>query len=298
MGWKLASYWVELLGAEVRRIKGRYSTRIIEAGEGEPLLLLHGTGGHAENYIKNIGPLSQHFHVIAMDLLWHGRSQTSGFEPAVLPPLVDQVADVLDCLSLERVHIEGQSLGGWVAMLFALAHPQRVAKLVLTTPMGYVPGGDSRSHEDPGLLALRDSTLAVLRDPNPGMVRQRLERIVADPSIIPDEAVAVRHSFYNDPELNAVQQRLTQHYLGGPEPQAHVVTDELAARIEALTLVYWGDKNFVAPPVGLRLARAIPGGSFFCAENTGHWAQFENHETHNREVLRFLLGGTAIAGDA
>src|SRR2546427_12796339 len=106
-------------------------------GEGEPLLLVHGTGGHAENYIRNIAPLARHFRVIAIDLLWHGRSQTTGFVSEVLPPLVDQLRDVLDTLKIERAHVEGQSLGGWVVMLFALAHPERLSKLIVTTPMGY-----------------------------------------------------------------------------------------------------------------------------------------------------------------
>src|SRR5689334_3171625 len=106
------SYWVELLGADVRTIRGRYQTRAIEAGHGEPLILLHGTGGHAENYVKNISALARHFRVCAIDFLWHGRSQTSGFEPEILPSLVDQVVDVLDQLGAPAAHIEGQSLGG------------------------------------------------------------------------------------------------------------------------------------------------------------------------------------------
>jgi 2-hydroxy-6-oxonona-2,4-dienedioate hydrolase len=83
------SFWVELLGASVYPLVGRYRTRVIEAGEGKPLVLLHGTGGHAG--IRNIAPLSRRHRVIAVDLLWHGRSQADGFDSQILPPLVDQV---------------------------------------------------------------------------------------------------------------------------------------------------------------------------------------------------------------
>lgn len=48
------SYWVDLLNCQVRLVQGRYRTRVIESGEGFPLILPHGTGGHAENYIRNI----------------------------------------------------------------------------------------------------------------------------------------------------------------------------------------------------------------------------------------------------
>jgi 2-hydroxy-6-oxonona-2,4-dienedioate hydrolase len=278
------TFWVELLDANVYRLKGRYRTRIIEAGEGEPLVLLHGTGGHAENYIRNIAALAQRHRVIAIDFLWHGRSQTTGFHPEVLPPLVDQVLDVLDTLKIDRAHVEGQSLGGWVAMLFALAQPRRVARLILTTPMGYRPDG----YEEPDPKAVRESNLATLREPTLANVRARLERIVANPAVVEDESVRVRQHFYSDPAVNAVQRQLMTHYLGGPEPKRHLVTDPMARRIAAPTLVYWGDKNFVPASVGERLAQQIPNGAFFCAPKCGHWAQFESHELHNREVLKFL----------
>ncbi|MGQ0651870.1 MAG: alpha/beta fold hydrolase [Betaproteobacteria bacterium] len=280
----MSSFWVDLLDASVYRLQGRYRTRIIEAGEGKPLVLLHGTGGHAENYIRNIMPLAQRHRVIAMDFIWHGGSQTSGFDPQVLPPLVDQVLDVLDTLKIGRAHLEGQSLGGWVAMLFALAHPQRLGRLVLTTPMGYRPDG----HEEPDAKAAREANLSTLRDPSFPNVKTRLQRIVANPAMVEDESVHVRQHFYSDPAVNAVQQKLMTHYLGGPEPKRHAVTDAMARRIAAPTLVYWGDKNFVPAAVGQRLASRIPNGKFICAPNCGHWAQFESFELHNREVLDFL----------
>lgn len=278
-------FWVELLHASVYVLRGKYRTRVIEAGEGVPLLLLHGTGGNAESYVRNIAPLARHFRVIAIDFLWHGRSQTEGFDPEVLPALVDQVRDVLDTLKIERAHVEGQSMGGWVAMLFAAAHPARLRKLVITAPMGYRP---DTGYVEPDPTPLRESNLAVLDDPNYDNVRARLARIVFDPSVVDEESVLVRQAFYRDPAVNAVQRRLMTHYLGGAEPRRHVVTDAVARRIAAPTLVYWGERNFVPPSVGQHLARTIPNARFFCSPATGHWAQFENFEAHNREVQRFL----------
>ena len=98
----------------------------------------------------------------------------------------------------------------------------------------------------------------------------------------------MRQAFYSDPAINAVQRELMTHYLGGAEPLRHAVTDAMARCIAAPTLVYWGEKNFIPPAVGQHLARQIPNAQFFCAPATGHWAQFENFEVHNREVLRFL----------
>src|SRR5690606_4391718 len=122
---------------------GKYRSRVLQAGQGPTLFLLHGTGGHLENYILNIAALSRHFRVIALDFLWHGLSQTEAYQDEIIPALVDQVIDVADTLGIERFHVEGQSLGGWVAMRLAMAHPDRVQRVILTTTMGYQPEAGS-----------------------------------------------------------------------------------------------------------------------------------------------------------
>jgi len=284
------SYWVEFLDAQVYRLKGRYRTRIVEAGQGPPLLLLHGTGGHIENYARNIMPLAKNFRVIAMDFLWHGGSETDGFEPAIVPKLVDHVIDVLDTLGINKTHLEGQSLGGWVAMQTALMHPERVDKLVLTTVQGYQPDvGSIADYVEPDAKRLQAHSLEILRDPSFENIRARLARVLANPTLLPDEAVAVRHKFYNDPAVNAVQQKLMSVYPIGAALREYTVTDAMAARIGMPALVYWGEKNASPPSVGRRLASQLQNGKFVCAPNTGHMAQFESYELHNREVTNFLL---------
>ncbi len=284
-----SSYWVELLGAQVKFVGSRYRTRIIEAGSGPPLLLLHGTGGHAENYIRNIMPFSRHFRAIAMDFLWHGASDTGHFDPELMPPLLDQIQDVLDSLSIDRVLVEGQSLGGWVAALLAMRHRDRVEKLILTTPMGYTPDpGALQDWTPPDFDKLRENSLDCLRDPTFENVRARIARIVHDPAVLTDEAVAVRHGFYNDPALNRAQQMVITNYLGGSAPQRHALTDDNLQTIKVPSLVYWGEYNLTPPALGRRLASRIPSAQFHCAANTGHWAQFENFEEHNAVVLEFL----------
>src|SRR5580704_19680427 len=69
------SMWLELVGTGIKETfhdVGGIRTRVLEAGDGPPLLILHGTGGHAETYQRNIGPLSRHFRVLVPDMLGHG----------------------------------------------------------------------------------------------------------------------------------------------------------------------------------------------------------------------------------
>jgi 2-hydroxy-6-oxonona-2,4-dienedioate hydrolase len=282
------SYWVDLLGSETRFVQGKYRTRTVQAGDGFPIVLLHGMGGHLENFVHNIPVYAKHFRTVAMDFLWHGRSQTDGFDEEVLPPLVDQVRDVIDTLDLGRVHLEGQSLGGWVAALFALRYPERLEKLILTTPTGYVPDegaipGYKRS--DPASMV--NQALAVFDDLSDANIRKRLEAVVFDRALIIDETVALRAAIYRASAVNRVLREVMRNYLVGGAAR-HSITDAIASRISRPTLVYWGEKNRPGSEVGQRLASMIPGARYHCASNTGHWAQFENFEDHNRIVLDFL----------
>jgi 2-hydroxy-6-oxonona-2,4-dienedioate hydrolase len=285
----VSTYWVDLLGCEVRFVGHRHRSRIIEFGAGPPLILLHGTGGHAENWVRNIKPLGAHFRVIAPDFLWHGASDTDGFEPEIMPGLVGQVLDIMDALGIARAHVEGQSLGGWVAALLAMRHPERVQKLILTVPMGYLPdAGAIPGYAPMDFGPLRAASLACLADPNWTAMRTRVERLVADPAIVPDEAIAVRQRFYQDPAVNAAQVQVITHYLGGEAPLRHALTDAGLRGITHPTLVYWGEKNLTPPVLGERIAAQIPGARYHCNPATGHWAQFENHADHDRVVLDFL----------
>lgn len=285
------SYWVELLGAQVRTVQGRYRTRVVEAGDpsSPALILLHGTGGHLENYARNIMPLAAHFRVVALDFLWHGLSQPEGFTTEVIPHLVDQVCDVMDQLGIAQAAVEGQSMGGWVAMRLALTHSQRVRQLVLTTTMGYQPDeGAIPGFVEPDWAANLASSLEVLRDPSYDNVRTRMARILAQPSRLTDEAIHVRQALYRNPAIAEVQKHFITEYLSGHTIRQHAVTDALARQIAAPTLVYWGDKNRTPPALGQHIAGQVQNGRFHCATDCGHWAQFESAEEHNSVVADFL----------
>jgi 2-hydroxy-6-oxonona-2,4-dienedioate hydrolase len=288
------SLWVDLLGAETRFAGRRYRTRVCTAGASDApaLVLLHGTGGHLENWARNIVPLSAHFRVIAPDFLWHGLSQSEPFDPEIVPKLVDQVIDLLDDLGVAKTAVNGQSMGGWVAMQLALRHPQRVSRLVLTTTQGYVPDQDAiPGYAEPDWSQNLPSTLEALRDPSFENIRIRMERILADPARLTDEAIAVRLALYSNPALAKVQAEFNREYLGmGAASRQHAVTDAMARQIACPVLVYWGEKNRTPPALGEHIARTVENGRFHCAADTGHWAQFESAEEHNRVVSEFLLG--------
>ena len=294
----MASIWVNLLGAQVRYGGNKYPGRYIEAGspDAEPLLLLHGQGGHVENFSNNIIPYAQHFHVFALDCVWHGFGPQPPFNPELIPTYVDQVIDFMDWQGIDSAHIEGQSMGGWTAQRLAFHHPERLRKLVLTTAQGFrLPSPEGANAAPVPSRATGARQMEFLLNPTWENIRLRLERLLARPERLPDEMIAVRQKIYTHPPTNASLQLVNQNYLGADLPsQKHLMTETELSQIKAPTLVYWAEKNAVPPVMGERLAAAIPGARYYCAADTGHWAQFEHPNEHNRVVIRFFTGDPTL----
>jgi pimeloyl-ACP methyl ester carboxylesterase len=107
---------------------------IIDAGEGPPVLMLHGLGGTKASFLPSIAALAPSFRTVAVDLLGSGDSDKplgASYSPEFQARAVEQL---LDALELERAHIVGHSMGARVALELGFAHPDRTDGLVLMTP--------------------------------------------------------------------------------------------------------------------------------------------------------------------
>jgi pimeloyl-ACP methyl ester carboxylesterase len=258
---------------------------MLSAGAGEPLLLLHGQGGHAENFRHNIPAYAARYRVLAPDFLWHGLSEKPEMPEHLIDGLVDQVVDVLDVLGIDRCRIEGQSMGGWVATALALRHPERVQALVLTTAMGLHAGGDPVDEER--LARVRQAQLTALAATTPEEIRTRMSGLFADPATLDDEIVEVRRRIYSAADTNRALRLVAERYFDPVQVRRSSIGPEDLGRLRLPVLVYWGTANPTPPEVGRRMAACIPGSRWHCAE-AGHWAQYERPDEHNRVVLDFL----------
>jgi 2-hydroxy-6-oxonona-2,4-dienedioate hydrolase len=294
----ISTTWLSLMGAAVQYGGNRYPGRYLEAGSGEALLCFHGNGGHVENFSRNVMAYAEHFHVYALDAVWHGYGPQVPFNPELVTTYVDQVLDFMDWKGIEHACIEGQSMGGWTAMRLAFEYPERVHKLVLTTTQGYLLAAKDSEPAVEGMPAPSgiDRQLRALDDPTFENMRLRMVGNVARPESLPDEMIAIRQHIFRRPETNRSLRQVVSAYFAGPGSPAWklALTDAELARIPAPTLVYWADKNPVPPSAGRRLAASIPGARFYCAADTGHMAQLEHADEHNREVLRFLTGDATL----
>ena len=294
----MSSTWIDLLGAKIDVGGKKYRGRYAEAGAGEPLILLHGQGGYIENFTRNIMVAAQYFHVYALDCVWHGLGPKPPFNPELVPTYVDQVIDFMDWAGIDSAHIAGQSMGGWTAMRLAHGYPERVKKLVLATVQGFKVEAPGMPEMEPTPnIATRDLFLKFLQDPSYENIKGRMTVLFAQPETrLPEEAIQLRKKVYSDPVTNKTLIDVLMSYMGGAESpcRKHVMHPKDLAAIKAPTMVYWAENNPVPPPYGKALADAIPGAQYYCNPDTGHWAQYENADDHNREVLRFLTGDASL----
>lgn len=245
----------------------------LEAGTGPTVILLHGLGADASVWAPTIAPLARHYRVIVPDQIGFGRSD----KPLInyrIATLVDFLDGFYQALGIERATLVGNSLGGAAAASFALAHPQKVERLVLVASGGYALPKDA----DPNALyALNPSTRAGMKQVLQAVFYDK-ERFVSDAG-----AADIFAKKLAGGDGYAVQKFL-ESYIRGED-----LLDGRLAAIGAPTLVVWGREDALTPlPLGERFKKDIPRAELVVFDKCGHLPQIEQAEQFNAAVLKFL----------
>ncbi|MBL1078475.1 alpha/beta fold hydrolase [Nocardia sp. 2] len=267
-----------------------HKLRYHEAGEGDPLVLLHGSGvgvsGWA-NFGDNLPVLAQHFRCLILDQPGFGASERPEvYERNYLRIAMDAVIGLLDELGIEKAALLGNSMGGGVATLTALEHPGRVDKLVLMAPGGV---GVNVLGPEPseGIGRLMEFNAA----PSPERGLAFLKSMVFNPATLTDELVEQRLTLAADP---AAQAALRDAYATFYNPKMAEPLP-LWARLRSLrqeTLLLWGRDDRVTPVEGALLpARQIPNVDLRIFSRCGHWVMVERKDAFERSVIDFLHHG-------
>ena len=276
------------MGATVRVVSGaRYRTRVIEAGSGDPLILIHGVGSSAELFARNIMRLANDFHVYAIDALYHGYSSLEPYDAEHrVERQAEAVLDFMDALDLAWAHIEGESMGAGMAFHIGLHHPERCGKLVLNSGSYYVNLKREFPDLPEGNLLVplcRESVTNFSRE----TVRRRMEYLVASPNHLTEELADVQYRLYAVPEIRESMAKV--YGISAPRPRLMRYEEEVAATLRPPVLVLWTDRNRGAgPEVGEYLASVIPGAQYHLIANAAHWPQWEQPEQHDEIVAAFL----------
>lgn len=160
-----------------------------ELGAGEPLILLHGNGEDGSYFEHQMDAFASRFHVIALDTRGHGRSPR-GEAPFTIRQFADDLLAFMDERGIERAHLLGFSDGGNIALVFALAHPERVGKLVLNGA-NLDAGGVKPSVQLPIEAGYRVTSLFARWSARARRNAEMLGLMVNDPNIAPDELAAL-----------------------------------------------------------------------------------------------------------
>jgi reactive intermediate/imine deaminase len=248
-------------------------------GEGTALVLTHGLGGNHAIWYQQVPELARSFRVVTWDSRGFGRSTRATGELGFAASARDLLA-VLDHLGVERAHVVGQSMGGWIALRFALDYPQRTRSLVLAD----TPGGIS----SPELLEIFDRLAAQGRAP------QATGGIPIDRHPALDDDLGRR-----DPVQAFLYRAIGSVAPGAPPEMSALmrntaVTDAELRTLAVPVLFLVGTEDAIFPPGLIRAAAGrVSGAHVIEIPGAGHSAYFEMPEAWNRAVSTFLEGVAA-----
>ena len=157
----------------------------IEQGKGFPVILLHGNGEDSSYFLHQMKPFAQHFRVMAIDTRGHGKSPR-GDRPFTIRQFAEDLLDFMNQHAIEKAHILGFSDGGNIAMVFALAHPERVEKLILNGA-NLDASGVKRKIQIPIEIGYRVARLFAGISSKAKKNAEMLGLMVNDPNVKPEE---------------------------------------------------------------------------------------------------------------
>ncbi len=263
------------------------STRYLQAGDSAlpPLIFLHGAGGHAEAYARNLKAHGRFFNTWSLDMIGHGWSDKPD-HPYEIKHYVDHILRFMDAQGWDKARLSGESLGGWVVSRIAADHPDRVERVVLNTAGG--------SRAEPTVMArIKSLSTRAAEEPTWEFIKARVEWLMAHPERATDDLVACRQAIYAQPGFR--QAMAHAMVLQDMDTRTrNLIRPEDYARFKSPTLVLWTSHDPTADVTeGRRISEMIPGAQFVVMDDCGHWPQWEDVPTFDRLHINFLLGRPA-----
>lgn len=254
-----------------------HTIHLLEGGQGEPVVLLHGIFAEKDHWVDMARSLDGRWRVIAPDLPGYGASTRDLRQPYDYAAQVERLRVLLDTLGLQRVHLAGNSMGGTIAALFAIRHPQRVASVAFI--------GAPHGIRTPGMSEM-DRAIEAGRAPLVASDAQAFDATLAlvfsRPPYLPGPIVAVARAQAIQRAEGNLQLWLEQ--LG----QRYLLQAEVGA-LRAPALVLWGGADRVFDASGAAvLAGLLPGAKVEVLPGLGHLPMMEAPAEVASRYARFL----------
>ena len=258
-------------------------THYVAAGEGPPLLLLHGLSASLMAWAPNIEPLSQMFTVYALDIPGRGDSDKPNMDYRI-PAAARFIKEFMEAVGIERASLAGCSMGGMVALRTALDYPDRVEKLVLVDTAGL--GRELTWYVRIASLPLVGE---VLQNPSLRGTRASLKNIFYNHSLIQDGFL---HEIYRTRKLPGAKQaelKMIRGAVGLRCVHKQWIMTEHLKHLNIPVLIVWGAQDRIIPVHhAYNAAREAPRVKPHIFDQCGHWPQMEKSIEFNEMVLDFL----------
>ena len=250
----------------------------LEAGVGEPLLLLHTVGQSLYTWRNVFNALSEHYRVIAIDLLGHGYSGRPEQFDYTIAEQTEALRMFMDAKGIESAHIAGFSMGAIYALDFVIKYPDRVGKAVLVSPGGI-------TQEMPLAVRMLQSPLfggLACRLYNRRTVERLLSECFFDLTNINEEMLDSYYSTVADPySRKAIQLSVTNF----DEQEV----EKALRSVEASVLILWGGEDKWHNPDSSELYHAImPNAQFAVVRNAGHLLHEEKAQRFVDAILEYI----------
>ena len=254
---------------------------IKEAGHGFPLVLLHGLGASSFSWRENIGPLSQHFQVLAPDLPGHGRTSPAAVADFRLETLTQELLGRLDEHGVAQAALAGNSLGGSLVLLLARQYPERFPALVLLAPAAALKRVPLIFY--PLRLPLLGPALAALL--GPWTARAALHLSYYRRELITPDVVAGYALTFRTLAQRLALRRLTCQIDPWPLPQV----EALLGQVRQPVCLIWGERDRILPMRQASwLKERLPQAELHLLPDVGHAPQEEAPELVNEIIIAFL----------
>lgn len=242
----------------------------LKAGQGPALMIVHGVGGHKEDWQGVMAAMAPTHTVYAVDMLGFGGS-SRGAPDLGMTAQANALLALMDQQKILQADILGNSVGGWVSATFAASHPDRVKRLILVDPAGF--------------RAMFEGQPPVNLFPNSvEEMRKLLSFVLVKPETQTDAFAASAFAQFQASGEKTIEARF------GPQLFQSARLEDVMPKIKAQTLVIWGrdDRLF---PVALApyITSLTPGATSTVIDNASHFPQVDNPTAFTAAMKTFLL---------
>jgi 2-succinyl-6-hydroxy-2,4-cyclohexadiene-1-carboxylate synthase len=249
------------------------------AGKGEALLMLHGFMGSAQSWHRQWDSITERYKVIAIDLPGHGNTENPTHAARhTIESVAADIAEILDQLEINRIHFLGYSMGGRIALYFAVHHPERVQSLLLESAspgLDNVADREARRAADAALaMKIESSGLAAFVD-----YWENLPLFASQKTLPSDIQASIRgQRLRNDPAGLAASLREL-----GTGSQPSMWSELQHVKLPTLLIVGRADRKFVE--IGQQMAAELPQARLEIVEAAGHTVHLEQPERFSELVI-------------